>query len=94
MGLFPEILPHHRQTLQRKVLLHEIGGEEEDEHRVDEAGNDSGGVLYLSFRPILNFQFRDMSDMLYIFGDHHEIVCQRSNANEQVEVFYHHSCNS
>ena len=45
MGLFPEILPHHRQTLQRKVLLHEIGGEEEDEHCVDEAGNDSGEVL-------------------------------------------------
>ena len=42
--LFPKVLSYHRQTLQWEILLHEISGEDEDEHRVDEAGDSTGEV--------------------------------------------------
>ena len=42
--LLSKVLSYHRQTLQREILLHEISGEDEDEHRVDEAGNSTGEV--------------------------------------------------
>ena len=37
--LFSKVLSNHWQTLQREILLHEISGEDEDEYRIDEAGN-------------------------------------------------------
>ena len=43
--LFPKVLANHRQTLQWEILLHEISGEDEDEYRVDEAGDSTGEVL-------------------------------------------------
>lgn len=42
--LLSKVLSHHWQTLQWEILLHEISGEDEDEHRVDEAGNSTGEV--------------------------------------------------
>lgn len=42
--LLSKVLSYHRQTLQREILLHEISGEDEDEHRVDEAGDSTGEV--------------------------------------------------
>ena len=45
IGLFSEIFTHDLQALQCKILLHEISGENEDEHRVDEASDASGEVL-------------------------------------------------
>lgn len=40
-----KVLANHRQTLQWEILLHEISGEDEDEYRVDEAGDSTGEVL-------------------------------------------------
>ena len=37
--LFSKVLSYHRQALQWEIFLHEISGEDEDEHRVDEAGD-------------------------------------------------------
>ena len=37
--LLSKVFTHHRQTLQWEILLHEISGEDEDEHRVDGAGD-------------------------------------------------------
>ena len=45
--LLSKVLSHHWQTLQWEILLHEIGGEEEDKHRIDEAG-DGGGEVFVS----------------------------------------------
>ena len=42
--LLSKVLSYHRQTLQWEILLHEVSGEDEDEHRVDEAGNSTGEV--------------------------------------------------
>lgn len=42
--LLSKVLSYDRQTLQWEILLHEIGGEDEDEHRVDEAGDSTGEV--------------------------------------------------
>ena len=42
--LLSKVLSYHRQTLQWEILLHEIGSEDEDEHRVDEAGDSTGEV--------------------------------------------------
>ena len=42
--LLSKVLSYHRQTLQREILFHEIGSEDEDEHRVDEAGDSTGEV--------------------------------------------------
>ena len=42
--LLSKVLTHYRQTLQWEILLHEISGEDEDEYRVDEAGNSTGEV--------------------------------------------------
>ena len=46
--LFPKVLANHRQTLQWEILLHEISGEDEDEYRVDEAG-DEGREVFIGF---------------------------------------------
>ena len=40
-----KVLSHHRQTLQWEILLHEISGEDEDEYRIDEAGDGGGEEL-------------------------------------------------
>ena len=42
--LFPKVLSYHRQALQWEIFLHEISGEDEDEYRIDEAGNSTGEV--------------------------------------------------
>lgn len=42
--LLSKVLSYDRQTLQREILLHEISGEDEDEHRVDEAGDEGREV--------------------------------------------------
>ena len=42
--LLSKVLSYHRQALQREILLHEISGEDEDEYRIDEAGNSTGEV--------------------------------------------------
>ena len=42
--LLSKVFSHHWQTLQWEILLHEISGEDEDEYRVDEAGNSTGEV--------------------------------------------------
>ena len=46
--LFSKVLSYDRQTLQREIFLHEISGEDEDEYRVDEAG-DEGREVSVSF---------------------------------------------
>ena len=43
--LLSKVFTHHWQTLQWKILLHEISCEDEDEHRVDEAGDGGREVL-------------------------------------------------
>ena len=45
--LLSKVLTYHRQTLQWEILLHEVSGEDEDEHRIDEAG-DEGGEVFVS----------------------------------------------
>ena len=42
--LLSKVLSYDRQTLQWEIFLHEISGEDEDEYRVDEAGNSTGEV--------------------------------------------------
>ena len=42
--LLSKVLSNYRQSLQWEILLHEISGEDEDEHRVDEAGDSTGEV--------------------------------------------------
>ena len=42
--LLSKVLSYHRQALQWEIFLHEISGEDEDECRVDEAGNSTGEV--------------------------------------------------
>ena len=46
--LLSKELSYDRQTLQREIFLHEISGEDEDEYRVDEAG-DEGREVSVSF---------------------------------------------
>ena len=46
--LLSKVFTHHRQTLQWEILLHEISGENEDEYRIDEAG-DGGREVLLGF---------------------------------------------
>ena len=46
--LFSKVLSYHRQALQWEIFLHEISGEDEDEHCVDEAGN-AGREVFVSF---------------------------------------------
>ena len=46
--LLSKVLSYHRQTLQWEILLHEISGEDEDEYRVDEAG-DEGREVFIGF---------------------------------------------
>ena len=46
--LLSKVLSYDRQTLQREIFLHEISGEDEDEYRVDEAG-DEGREVSVSF---------------------------------------------
>ena len=46
--LFSKVLSYHRQALQWEIFLHEISGEVEDEHCVDEAGN-AGREVFVSF---------------------------------------------
>ena len=43
--LLSKVLSNYRQTLQWEILLHEISCEDEDEHRVDEAGDSTGEVF-------------------------------------------------
>ena len=43
--LLSKVLSYHRQALQREILLHEISGEDEDEYRIDEAGDGGREVL-------------------------------------------------
>ena len=43
-----KVLSNYRQALQWEIFLHEISGEDEDEHRVDEAGN-AGREVFVSF---------------------------------------------
>ena len=43
--LLSKVLSHHWQTLQWEILLHEISGEDEDEYRIDEAGDGGREVL-------------------------------------------------
>ena len=42
--LLSKVLSYDRQTLQWEILLHEVSSEDEDEYRVDEAGNSTGEV--------------------------------------------------
>lgn len=42
--LLSKVFSLYRQTLQWEIFLHEISGEDEDEYRVDEAGNSTGEV--------------------------------------------------
>lgn len=39
-----KVFSHYRQTLQWEIFLHEISGEDEDEYRVDEAGDEGREV--------------------------------------------------
>ena len=42
--LFSKVLSYDGQTLQREILLHEVSSEDEDEYRVDEAGDEGREV--------------------------------------------------
>ena len=42
--LLSKVLSYDRQTLQWEILLHEVSSEDEDEYRVDEAGDEGREV--------------------------------------------------